>query len=433
MPSVVSIAAMAPASTAASTDDNSGGDDNGDSDSDNSSFTKTAGNTAATEVIPPPKIIESFGSGFVFDPEGDIVTNQHVINGANAVTVTFPDGSVYNATIKGQDKHADLAVIKIDTGHKLPYLKFGNSGAVAVGDQVLAVGNPLGLNGTATAGIVSALHRQIGDTDFDDFIQTDAAINKGNSGGPLFNANGEVIGIDSAIESPTGTADGLGFAIPSAMVEPVARALADHGVMNRGWLGLGVEDITPQVQQALGLSSISGALVGGITQGGPAIGKLQPGDVLLSLAGVPLANSHDLTIRTAEIEAGSTVPLTYWRNGAVHTTSLTIIAPPPSLGEDLTPTPTATVPPLKLNALGLAVSDAKDNAGANVISATGPAGSAGIVAGDEITQVSGKPVSSPAELLAAVKALNGTPPTFLVTGFDASGTDPGPRWLSVAP
>jgi serine protease Do/2-alkenal reductase len=456
MPAVVSIAAMAPASDNSATTDDSGsnGDDNGgpgaqgdpgdngdngdngDTGADNTAFQKTAAtasNAAATEIIPPPKIIESFGSGFVFDPRGFIVTNQHVIDNANAVTVTFPDGSVFNAKIVGQDKHADLAVLKIDAGHPLPSLKFGDSNKVAVGDQVLAVGNPLGLNGTATAGIVSALHRQIGDTDFDDFIQTDAAINKGNSGGPLFNAAGEVIGIDSAIESPTGTSDGIGFAIPAAMVAPVARALAAHGVMNRGWLGLSIEDLTPAVQRALGLPSLAGALVGSVTPGGPSHGVLQAGDVLLSLGGVPVSNTHDLTIRTAEIEAGTTVPVTFWRGGALHSASLTIAAPPPSLGEAIATPPPETTPPLKLARLGLALSPAADGAGATVVSATGPAAQAGIVAGDELTQVNGTLVTSPPALAAAVKALGDIPPTFLVNGDDSTGTDPGPRWVPVSP
>ncbi len=458
MPAVVSIAAMAPASDspAATDDSGSNGDDNGgpgaqddqgdqgsdqggdqgDNGTDNSAFQKTAAtasNAAATEIIPPPKIIESFGSGFVFDQRGFIVTNEHVIDNANAVTVTFPDGSVYTAKIVGQDKHADLAVLKIDAGHPLPSLKFGDSAKVAIGDPVLAVGNPLGLNGTATAGIVSALHRQIGDTDFDDFIQTDAAINKGNSGGPLFNAAGEVIGIDSAIESPTGTSDGIGFAIPSAMVAPVARALADHGAMNRGWLGLSIEDLTPPVQQLLGLHSLSGALVGSVTPSGPAQGVLQAGDVVLTLGGVAIANTHDLTIRTAEIEAGTTVPVTFWRAGAVHSASLTVATPPASLGEAIATPPPKTAPPLKLARFGLALSPAADGAGANVVSATGPAGRAGIVAGDEITQVSGTLVASPADVLAAIKQLGDVPPTFLVNGDDASGADPGPRWVPVSP
>ncbi|WP_298285991.1 trypsin-like peptidase domain-containing protein [Acidocella sp.] len=444
MPSVVSIAAMAPATddSATSNDSGTGGDQGGDNSpqgdngADSSAFQKTAAlasDAAATEIIPPPKIIESFGSGFVFDPRGFIVTNEHVIDNANAVTVTFPDGSVYNAKIVGQDKHADLAVLKVSAGHPLPSLTFGDSNKVAVGDQVLAVGNPLGLNGTATAGIVSALHRQIGDTDFDDFIQTDAAINKGNSGGPLFNSAGEVIGIDSAIESPTGTSDGIGFAIPSAMVAPVARALADHGAMNRGWLGLSIEDLTPAVQRALGLASMAGALVGSVTPGGPSQGVLRAGDVVLALGGVPVANTHDLTIRTAEIEAGTTVPVSFWREGAVHQASLTIAAPPPSLGEAIATPPPETAPPLKLASLGLALSPAPDGAGATVVSANGPAGQAGIVAGDEITQVSGTLVTSPAALAAAVKALGDVPPTFLVNGDDSSGNDPGPRWVPVAP
>ena len=281
LPAVVSIAAMAPAGSMPP--------DNGDANG-NSAFHATADtpDDAASIVVPPPKSVELLGSGFVFDPAGYILTNNHVVDNAATIIVTFQDGTVYPAIVAGRDKDGDLAVLKISAGHPLPYLRFGDFGKMQIGDWVLAIGNPFGLPGSASAGIVSALHRQIGDTAFDDFIQTDAAINKGNSGGPLFNLQGQVIGVDSAIYAPAGASDGVGFAIPAAMAAPVAELLAHNGAMVRGWLGAATEDVTPAVSQALDLPTTDGALIGAVSPGGPSDGTLQPGDVITALAGVPV-------------------------------------------------------------------------------------------------------------------------------------------------
>ncbi|MGO9817873.1 MAG: trypsin-like peptidase domain-containing protein [Acidocella sp.] len=447
LPAVVSIAAMAPAGDNSSQGDNSqgdngdsggggdngdGGDNGGNGGADNSALHATADtpdNTAGT-VVPPPKTVESLGSGFVFDPAGYILTNNHVVENANTVIVTFPDGTVYTATIAGRDKPADLAVLKIDAGHKLPYVKFGDSGKLRVGDWVLAVGNPFGLPGSSSAGIVSALHRDIGDTDFDDFIQTDAAINKGNSGGPLFNMAGEVIGVNSAIYAPSGTSDGVGFAIPSAMAEPVAEELAHSGYMTRGWLGLATEDVTPQVQASLHLPGTDGALIGSVSPGGPSDGTLRNGDVVTALAGVNVANPRELQIRTAEIPAGQTVSVQYWRDGSAAQAKLTIAAPPAALDETVAqPTPG----PIALQGLGLSVAAKPAENGVGVLAATGPAATAGMVPGDVIEQVNGQAVASAAELQERLKALAGQPPVFLVSGNAADGTNPGPRWVPVQP
>jgi serine protease Do len=421
LPSVVSIAAMAPAATAPKDDDD---------DDDDDSALRTADNTAG-DVVPPPKTIESLGSGFVFDPSGYILTNNHVVSGANAVTVTFPDGSVYNATIAGRDKDADLAVLKIQADHPLPYVKFGDSAKMRVGDWVLAIGNPFGLPGSSSAGIVSALHRQIGDTSFDDFIQTDAAINRGNSGGPLFNMKGEVIGVNSAIEAPSGNSDGVGFSIPSAMAAPVAQALAHDGVMQRGWLGVATAEVTPQIQGLLGLSSTNGALVGNVSPGGPSDGVLQTGDVIVGLDGVALADPRALLIRTAEIPVGHNVVVRFYRNGGVGQANVTIGAKPPPLDEVIASPAPATPPAVLLKALGLGLAGKAAPNGVSVISATGPAAKAGIIAGDVIEQVNGQNVSSAADLQAQVKALGNMPPIFLVSGDNADGNNPGPRWIPV--
>ena len=199
----------------------------------------------AGSVLPPPRAEEALGSGFIFDPAGYVLTNNHVIDGAASITVTLQDGTILPATLVGRDAAADLAVLKIDAGHKLPFVTFGNSGKLRVGDWVLAIGNPFGLPGSTSAGIVSALNRDINEGAYDDFIQTDAAINRGNSGGPLFNLQGQVIGVNSAIYSPSGGSIGIGFAIPSAMAMPVAYELKNTGSMTRGWLGVDTQQVTP--------------------------------------------------------------------------------------------------------------------------------------------------------------------------------------------
>lgn len=431
LPAVVSIAALAPAGNDNSQSDDDNGADNGDNGGTDSVLHATAAtpdNTAST-IVPPPKTIESLGSGFVFSPDGYILTNAHVVNNANAVIVTFPDGTVYTAKIAGRDKSADLAVLKVEAGRKLPYVTFGDSGTLHVGEWVLAVGNPFGLPGSSSVGIISALHRDIGDTDFDDFIQTDAAINKGNSGGPLFNMQGQVIGVNSAIYAPSGASDGVGFAIPAAMAAPVAEELAHEGAMTRGWLGLATEDITPAIQAALHLPSPEGALAGAVAPDGPAADVLQPGDVVTVLAGVKVANPQELRIRTAEIPAGRHVGVTYWRDGAMHKTSLTITIPPAKRDDAVTPAPPS---PILLPELGLSLAAKPAENGVNVLAAKGPAAKAGMVPGNVIEQVNGQMVHSADDLLAKLKALAGQAPVFLISGNAADGGNPGPRWVALA-
>lgn len=429
LPAVVSIAALAPVGNAPPKSD----DDNGDGDGGDDSALRTSGtaDNTASAVIPPPKTIESLGSGFVFDPAGYILTNNHVVDGANAVTVTFADGTVYDATIAGRDKDADLAVLKVDAPHPLPYVHFGDSAKMRVGDWVMAIGNPFGLAGSTSAGIVSALHRQIGDTTYDDFIQTDAAINRGNSGGPLFNMAGEVIGVNSAIEAPSGNSDGVGFSIPSAMAEPVALALAHKGVMQRGWLGVSTEEVTPPIQAAMGLASSNGALVGAVAPQGPSTGVLKTGDVLVGLDGVAVDSPHALFIRTAEIPVGRSVVVRFYRDGGIGQANVTMTSPPPPLDESIA-TPAPPVPaPVVLNTLGLGLAGKPADGGVAVISANGPAAKAGIVAGDVIEQVNGQSVATAADVQAQVKALGKLPPVFLISGNTADGYNPGPRWIPV--
>jgi serine protease Do len=428
LPAVVSIAALAPAGSGPQKNSDNGDGDDGD---DSALRASATAQDASGSLVPPPKTVESLGSGFVFDPAGYILTNNHVVDGANAVTVTFSDGSVYDATIAGRDKDADLAVLKVDAGHKLPYVHFGDSAKMRVGDWVLAIGNPFGLAGSTSAGIVSALHRQIGDTTYDDFIQTDAAINRGNSGGPLFNLAGEVIGVNSAIEAPSGNSDGVGFAIPSAMAQPVALELAHKGMMQRGWLGISTEEVTPPIQAAMNLPNTNGALVGAVAPQGPAVGVLKTGDVVVGLDGVAVNNPHALFIRSAEIPVGRNVVVRIYRAGGIGQANVTMTASPPPLDETIAQPVPPPPPPVVLKAFGLGLAGKPASGGVAVISATGPAAKAGIVAGDVIEQVNGQIVASATDLQAQVKALGNMPPVFLVSGNTAGGTNPGPRWIAV--
>jgi serine protease Do/2-alkenal reductase len=441
LPAVVSIASTDPVtdSSAGDNDDNDDNDNNDDGGGDDGSAyhpQKTADtqNDPGT-VLPPPKADEALGSGFVFDPSGYILTNAHVINGAASITVTFQDGTILPATVVGRDKDGDLAVLKVNAGHKLAAVSFGDSGKLRVGDWVLAVGNPFGLPGSTSAGIVSALDRNINENAYDDFIQTDATINRGNSGGPLFDLAGQVIGVNSAIYSPDGGSVGIGFAIPSAMAAPVAAALIKNGVMQRGWLGVSTQEVTPEIAQLLSLPNTQGALVGGISPKSPADGKLQPGDNLVALAGVPINDPRGLMIRTAEIPAGETVKVRFWRNGSLDHTTLTVAAPPAALDDTEAAPPAAAPSNVTIAGIGLAVAPATTDTGLQVMSVTpkSPAAKAGIVADDNVEQIGGAAVGSPADLQSAVKTLAAAhqPAILLISGDTADGSDPGPRWVAV--
>ncbi len=433
MPSVVSIASTDPVPANGVAGDDSGGDGSGGDEGSSDRPTADMSDASGT-VIPPPKAVEALGSGFVFDPAGYILTNNHVIDGAASVTVTFQDGTILPAIIVGRDKAADLAVLKVAAGHPLPALTFGDSGKLRVGDWVMAIGNPYGLPGSTSAGIVSALDRNINSGNYDDFIQTDATINRGNSGGPLFDMQGEVIGVNSAIYSPSGASDGIGFAIPSAMVAPVAQELKTTGSMTRGWLGVATQEVTPQIQQLLGLPGIAGALVGGVSPDSPAAAKLQPGDVLVSLGGVAVKDPRALLVRTAEIPAGQSAVVQFWRDGTERQASLVLTVPPAALADTVPQTAAAEPANVKLDALGLAVSGKTVDGGVSVVAVSGAAAKAGIVAGDLIEQVAGQAVANAAELQKQVQALAAAQvpaAVLLVNGDAANGADPGPRWVPV--
>ncbi len=245
-----------------------------------------------------------------------MVTNNHVIEGADEVSVTLQDNTTLKAEIVGRDESGDIALLKVKSDKPLPTVDFGDSSQSRVGDWVLAIGNPFGLGGTVTAGIVSARGRDIHQGQYDDFIQTDAAINRGNSGGPLFNMDGQVIGINTAIFSPSGGSIGIGFSIPSNMAKNIVAQLKEYGHPRRGWLGVKIQQVTPDIAESLGLKDASGAMVAGITDGGPADkAKIHAGDIILKFDGQDVKEMHNLPRIVADAAVGKEVPVVLWRDG----------------------------------------------------------------------------------------------------------------------
>jgi serine protease Do len=266
----------------------------------------------------------ALGSGFIVDPAGYIVTNNHVIDGAREVSVTLSDGTEHRARVIGRDDKTDVALIKIDAGHDLPYVAFGNSDEAREGDWVLAVGNPYGLGGTVTAGIISAHGRNINEGLYDDFLQIDAPINPGNSGGPLFNQSGQVVGIDTAIYSPSGGSVGIGFAVPSNVAKSVVAQLRKNGSVTRGWLGVSMQSLTPSLAKAVGLAEAKGVLVDEVTPDSPAaVAGLRQGDVITAYNGRSIQDGRDLALAVADTAAGERASLSVWRDG--HTASLSVL------------------------------------------------------------------------------------------------------------
>ena len=262
----------------------------------------------------------SLGSGFVIDPAGYVVTNNHVIEGADAIEVIFPNGSKLKATLVGTDTKTDLSVLKVEPKAPLKAVKFGDSRSMRIGDWVMAVGNPFGLGGSLTVGVISARGRNINAGPYDNFIQTDAAINKGNSGGPLFNMKGEVIGINTAIISPSGGSIGIGFAVPTELAQNIVQQLIEFGETRRGWLGVRVQPVTDDVAASLGMDSAKGALISGVAKGGPVEnGPIQAGDVVLKFDGKDINEMRDLLRIVAESPVGKEVDVVVYRDGKEET------------------------------------------------------------------------------------------------------------------
>ncbi len=267
----------------------------------------------------------SLGSGVIISSDGEILTNDHVIGSADDIEVVLPDQKRYKAKVVGRDKKTDIALIRIQADHPLPAAKLAHGDGLRVGDWVIAIGNPFGLGETVTAGIVSAKGRAIGAGPYDDFIQTDASINPGNSGGPLLNSRGEVVGINSAIYSQGGGNIGIGFAIPIEMAAHIADSLRSRGKVVRGWLGVAIQDVTPELSKALGLPEAGGALVSDVIKGGPADqAGLKRGDVITAYQGNAVTSSRDLPIRVAETSVGTRAELKVLREGQPKTISAEI-------------------------------------------------------------------------------------------------------------
>lgn len=269
--------------------------------------------------------VNSLGSGFVIDPSGYVVTNNHVIEGADDIEVIFPNGSKLKAKLVGTDTKTDLSVLKVEPKAPLKSVKFGDSKKMRIGDWVMAIGNPFGLGGSVTVGIISARGRNINAGPYDNFIQTDAAINKGNSGGPLFNMYGEVIGINTAIISPSGGSIGIGFAVPTELAQNIVQQLIEFGETRRGWLGVRIQPVTDDVAESLGLPEARGALVSGIVKGGPVEnGVIKAGDVIITFDGKPVKEMRDLPLAVAESPVGKEVDVVLLRDGKQQTVKVTL-------------------------------------------------------------------------------------------------------------
>jgi serine protease Do len=267
----------------------------------------------------------ALGSGFIIDPKGYVVTNNHVVANGEKVTVVFQDNSKHPAKVIGRDSKTDLALLKIDAKEPLPYVSWGDSNAAQVGDWVLAVGNPFGLGGTVSTGVISARGRDIHSGPYDDFLQIDASINRGNSGGPTFDLNGQVIGINTAIYSPNGGSVGIGFAIPSSLAKPVIEQLKEHGKVERGWLGVQIQEVTPEIAKSLGLPKAEGALVADVTKDSPAAkAGLKQGDVILAFDGHDIAKVRDLPLVVAETPVGEKAKVEVLRGGDKKTIDIAI-------------------------------------------------------------------------------------------------------------
>jgi serine protease Do len=296
----------------------------------------------------------SLGSGFIVDPSGIIVTNNHVIANAEQITVTLSDDTTLQAEVIGRDSVTDLALLKVEPKAPLLAATWGDSAKAKVGDWVLAIGNPFGLGGSVTAGIISATARDIHSGPYDDFLQTDASINRGNSGGPMFNLAGDVVGINTAIYSPSGGSIGIGFAIPSALAKPIVEQLRATGKVERGWIGARIQPVTDEIAEAVGLDKGRGAMIAMIDLASPAAqAKLQPGDVILAYDGKPIDRSRQLPRLVADTPPETPVRLAVWRDGKEHEVELKVAAANPNRPAPPPPEPEKPKPPPSVDALGL--------------------------------------------------------------------------------
>jgi serine protease Do len=349
------------------------------------------------------EVITGQGSGFFITADGYAVTNNHVVENAENVTVTTDDGKTYDAKVIGTDSRTDLALIKVD-GNNFPYVKLSD-GAPRVGDWVLAVGNPFGLGGTVTAGIVSARGRDIGAGPYDDFIQIDAPVNKGNSGGPTFDVDGNVIGVNTAIFSPSGGSVGIAFAIPAETVKNVIAQLRDKGSVTRGWIGVQIQPVTPEIADSMGLKQTAGALVSEPQADGPAVkAGIQSGDVITTVNDTPVKDARELARRIGTMVPGASVKLGLIHQGQEKTVTLTLGTLPNQKQAENTPDQ-REVPEGEVPKLGFTLAPASKASGVDgngvVVTAVADGGVAaehGFQVGDIILDVGGKPVATPADV-----------------------------------
>jgi serine protease Do len=363
-----------------------------------------------------PGQLKVAGSGFIVDPSGYVVTNNHVVKNGKDIKVTLIDGTSLSAKVVGTDAIADLAVLKVDAGHPLPSVQFGDSSKTRVGDWVLSVGNPFGLGGTVTAGIVSANGRDVPSEEhsaYVDYLQIDAPINQGNSGGPTFNEDGRVIGINTAIYSPNGGGSvGIGFAVPSNIAKPIVDQLEKSGSVTRGWLGVQMQPITPDMEDALGLNSTNGVVVADVVKDGPAFkAGLKTGDVIVGYNDQPVKSTHDLALAVGNTKPGQSVPTKVLRDGKEQTISVAIDTlkkgknggmPTPAeseqggLGLNLAPLDKNTREQLGLgsSAQGAVVASVKPDS---------PAEQRGIQTGDIVVRIDSTKVESPADATEAIR------------------------------
>ena len=366
----------------------------------------------------PTRRATSLGSGFIIDSAGIVVTNNHVIAEADEIRVTLNDDTTFDADIVGRDPKTDLAVLRIKAPGPLAAVGWGDSNKSRVGDWILAIGNPYGLENTVTVGIISARGRVINAGPYDDFLQTDASINRGNSGGPMFNVDGRVIGINTAIFSPSGGSVGIGFAIPAALAKPLIDQLIEYGRPRRGWLGVRIQTVTDEIAEGLGLDEAKGALVAGVTEDGPAKGAgIEPGDVILTFDSKDVVEMRKLPRLVAETKIGKEVAVEVWRKGKMVMLGVVLGELPEDDQKVASIAPTAPKAATEsLEALGLTLSAMSDELreehslgeaikGVVVAAVTpdSPAAEKGIREGDVIVEVSQEEVGTPGDVIAKVR------------------------------
>ncbi|HEX4174012.1 MAG TPA: trypsin-like peptidase domain-containing protein [Acetobacteraceae bacterium] len=400
----------------------------------------------ATQPNQSPRRVKVYASGFIIDPSGLIVTNKHVVDGAIETHVIFSNGERAPARLLAAAAMLDVAVIKVDVGHPLPALKWGNSDALQVGDPVLTIGNPLGIGMSVSAGIVSALNRNLHDTPFDNYIQTDAAINYGNSGGPLIDSNGDAVGIDTALYNPqaTGGSIGIGFAIPSNIASFAVRFLLDPSHPKPGWIGVTVQDMNDRLADAMGVPRATGAIVSAVDRSGPASrASLRPADVLETIDGVQQSDSRAFMRSIVKLPVGTTVHLTGWREGKPLDTTVAVAAWPnyqPAQGVmqaqsaqmmiEKAPDPgmrLASITDQTRKQYGL--DPALTGALVSAVEQDCEARELGIVPGDVIVNVQGQPVASPDDVQHAIQRAHQQRRSYLAMLIQ--GKD-GLRWVSLS-